>query len=258
MAKGFVVAVWSPKGGVGKTVVAVALSLLLADKQKTVLVDGNADNPDLVTLLQCPSLPNIGTFPAEAEAAEIESALVRRSSRFFVLPGPTRFIDEKVLSYPAMETALQSLRNAGMAVVVDLSSSLRDSTLIALDMADRIIVPVTLDLLSLTPVKRLAKELDFLNLSPQKFRVLINRMTDTREITPDDIKTFSPFPVAGTLPSVRSVAAAINRGEFEAALAPASPIGKAMARTLTDLVPVTANARREAGHVQPLTAPSAD
>ncbi len=243
MSKGFVVAVWSPKGGVGKTVIAVALSQLLAEKQRTVLVDGNADNPDLVTLLQCASRPNIGTFPAEVGADALESVLVRRTSRLYVLPGPTRFIDEKVLSYPAMETALQTLRNAGMAVVVDLSCSLRDSTLIALDMADRIIVPVTLDLLSLTPVKRLAKELDFLNLPPQKFRVVINRMTDTREITPDDIRTFSPFPVAAMLPSARAVAAAINRGECEAALAPSSPIGKAMARTLADLVPPSANVR---------------
>jgi MinD-like ATPase involved in chromosome partitioning or flagellar assembly len=237
MSKGFVVAVWSPKGGVGKTVIASALALLLAEKQKTVLLEGNADNPDLTTLLQCPSLPNIGTFPAEPTADLIEASLVRRTSRFFVLPGPTRLIDEKVLSYPAMETALKALRSAGMAVVADLSCSLRDSTLIALDLADRVLVPVTLDLLALTPVKRAARELEFLNLAPQKFRVLINRQTDTREITPDDIKAFSPFPVAGMVPSARQVAAAINRGEFEAALGPSSPIGRALAKSLGDLVP---------------------
>jgi pilus assembly protein CpaE len=237
MAGGLITAVWSPKGGVGKTLLSVALALKLAEKRRAVLIDGNADNPDIVSLLQCPSLPNIGTWPSQADPASIESHLVRRSSRLFILPGPTRFIDEAALSGEAMEAALRALSAAGMAVVVDCSTSLRDSTLVALDLADRILIPVTLDLLSLTPLKRVARELELLKLPVQKFRVVINRHTDTKEITAEDIRLLSPFPVLGVVPSNRHAAQAINRGDLELAVGPASTVGRAVAALVGNLAP---------------------
>ncbi len=245
MGGGFVTAVWSPKGGVGKTLLSVAVALKLAEKRRTTLIDGNADNPDLVSLLQCQSLPNIGTWPGQPEPDELESHLVRRSSRFFILPGPTRFIDEAVLSADAMDSALRNLRSAGHMVVVDCSTSLRDSTLVALDHADRILVPVTLDLLSITPLKRVARELEFLKLPVHKFRVVINRHTDTKEITAEDIRLISPFPVVGVVPSSRHAAAAINRGDLELAAAPTSPVGKAVAGLVSDMLPSEAQTSEE-------------
>lgn len=252
VARGSVIAVWSPKGGVGKTLLAVALALKLAEKRQTVLVEGNADNPDLVSLLQCPSLPNIGTFPSQPDPAGVQDHLVRRSSLLFVLPGPTRFIDEAILSGEAMDSALRSLTAAGMTAVVDCSTSLRDATLVALDLADRILVPVTLDLLSLTPLKRVARELDVLKLPPHKFRVVINRQTDTREITAEDIRLLSPFPVVGAVPSSRAAAQAVNRADLGQALSPASPIGKAVGALLDSLLP-----DRVEGEAQPGVEPGA-
>jgi|GEM_PF-1517059 len=251
MSGGFITAIWSPKGGVGKTLLSVALALKLAEKRRTTLIDGNADNPDLVSLLQCPSLPNIGTWPGQPDPAELESHLVRRSSRLFILPGPTRFIDEAVLSADAMDSVLRTLRAAGHMVVVDCSTSLRDSTLVALDHADRILVPVTLDLLSITPLKRVARELEFLKLPAPKFRVVINRHTDTREITAEDIRLVSPFPVAGVVPSSRVAAAAINRGDLESAAAPTSPVGKAVNGLVAEMLPTEAGSAQEPADAGP-------
>lgn len=251
MAVGTITALWSPKGGVGKTLLSAAVALRLAEKGRTVLVDGNADNPDLVSLLQCPSLPNVGTWPGRLKPEEVEVHLVRWTSRLFVLPGPTRFIDEAVLSGEAMEAVLRSLSGAGMDVVVDLPTGLRDSTLVALDLADWILMPVTLDLLALTPLKRVARELDFLKLSAQKFRVIVNRQTESREITVEDIRSLSPFPVLGAVPSSRQAAQAVNRGELEAALSPTSQIGRAVGALLTGTLLSSEAVRPEAAPAGP-------
>lgn len=224
------VAIWSPKGGVGKSVLAVALALKLAERQRTVLVDGNADNPDVVSLLQCPGNPNVARWNEKASPDQVESMLVRHSNQLWVLPGPTRYVDEHTLTGPLMGTVISLCLGAGMTVVIDLGTALRDSTIEALDKVDRILVPVTLDLLSVAPLKRIQRELELLRLSHDKFQVVINRLTSTKEITVEDVKRFTSFPIAGVVPSARELAAAINRGEIGVALAGTSPVGQEVAR----------------------------
>lgn len=237
MADGLVIALWSPKGGVGKTLLSVAAALRLSERQRTVIIDGNADNPDLVTLFQTASTPNISTWPGQVQPDEVEGHLVRWTSRLFILPGPTRFIDETVLSGEAMEAAIRSLTAAGMHVVVDLPAGLRDSTLVALDLAHWVLFPVTPDLLALTPLKRVARELELLKLPARKFRVIVNRhAAESREISLADIRELSPFPVLGAVPSCRQAAQAVNRGDLQAALAASSPIGGAVAALLRGIV----------------------
>jgi MinD-like ATPase involved in chromosome partitioning or flagellar assembly len=221
-------AVWSPKGGVGKSVLAASLAFKLAERAKTVLVDGNPDNPDLVTLLQCPGLPNISVWPNPTRD-QLELAFVSYSDRLWVLPGPPRYVEEHTCKGETMESILQSCLQAEMKVVVDLGTSLRDSTIVALDMVDLILVPVTMDLLSLAPLKRLAKELDLLRLPKNKFRVVVNRHTSTPDITLDDIREFVDFPVMGTVASSKELAGAVNRGEVARALSGTGPLGKGMA-----------------------------
>lgn len=237
MSSGFIIAVWSPKGGVGKTLLAASIGLQLAQKQRTVVVDGNPDNPDMTIMLQSPGNPSICNWPGTVKEG-IEEHLVRRSSRLFLLPGPARYVDEGVLTKDLMESALCSLRDAGMAVVVDLSCGLRDSTLISLLLADCIVIPVTLDLLSIIPLVRLGKEQGILDLPRAKFRVVVNRHTDTREITAEDIHEHAGCPVVGAIPSSRAAASAINLGNYEAALGPSSSIGKALGGFLSELLPV--------------------
>jgi pilus assembly protein CpaE len=230
------VAVWSPKGGVGKSILAVALALKLAEQQRTVLIDGNADNPDLVSLLQCPGHPNVTGWAESPDPGQVESMLVRHSNRLWVLPGPQRYVEEASLSGPVMESILDTCVAAGMTVVVDLGSALRDSTIAALDRVDRIFVPVTLDLLSLAPLKRLHRELELLRLPASKFRVIINRHTNTREITADDVHEFSEFPIDGIIPSAKELAAAVNRGQAGVALSGTSLVGRAIAKLAEPLM----------------------
>jgi Flp pilus assembly CpaE family ATPase len=223
-------AVWSPKGGVGKSVLSVALALKLSETQQTVLIDGNADNPDIANLLQCPEYPNVTGWVNPSGPEQLEAMLVRYSNRLRVLPGPPKYVELESWKGSTMESVLGSCREAGDTVVVDLGSALRDATIAALDAADRVFIPVTLDLLAVAPLRRLHRELDLLRLPPAKFRVVVNRHTNTPEITVDDIREFSEFAVEGVIPSAKELAAAVNRGEVGAALAGASPVGSAIAQ----------------------------
>lgn len=224
------VALWSPKGGVGKSVLAAALALKLAERQRTVLIDGNPDNPDIISILQVPGHPNVTGWSVPEDSDQLERQLVRHSHRLWVLPGPPRYVEEGVLTGPLMESILQSCQRAGFTVVVDLGTTLRDSTVAALDVVERVLLPVTPDLLSVAPLRRLRVELELLRIPDAKFRVVVNRLSSSREITVEDIEAFSEFPVEGTVPSSKELAAAINRGEIGVALGPQTPVGQAIAK----------------------------
>ncbi len=227
-------AVWSPKGGVGKSVLSVALALRLAERRRTLLVDGNPDNPDIASLLQCPRTPNVTGWVEAGESADLEQRCVRYSANLWVLPGPMRYSEADSFDGPVMETVLQAAREEQITVVIDLGTSLRNSTVVALDQVDQVLVPVTLDLLSLAPLKRLARELELWQLPKSKFSVLINRQTGTREITVEDVQDFSEFPVVGVVPSSRELAEAVNQGQLAAALTRGSPVATAVEKLLSN------------------------
>lgn len=224
------IALWSPKGGVGKSVLAAALALKLAERQRTVLIDGNPDNPDVTALLRVPGHPNVTNWSVPEDLSQLESRLVRHSHRLWVLPGPPRYVEEGAFTGPVMESILETCRQAGCTVVVDLGTTFRDSTVAALDLADRVLIPVTPDLLAVAPLRRLKTELELLRIPEAKFRVVVNRLSSSREITVADIEAFSDFPLAGTVPSSPELAAAVNRGELGTALGSGTPVGAAIAK----------------------------
>ncbi|HEY8345674.1 MAG TPA: hypothetical protein VIL07_00125 [Symbiobacteriaceae bacterium] len=230
------VALWSPKGGVGKSVLAAALALKLAERQPTVLIDGNPENPDVTSLLRVPGYPNVTSWTPPSGRAELESRLVRHSNRLWVLPGPPRYVEEGALTGPVMESVLEACIGAGFTVVVDLGVSLRDSTVAALDRVDRVLIPVTPDLLAVAPLRRIRAELDLLRMPESKFRVVVNRLTNSGEITLEDIEAFSDFAVAGVVPHSPELAAAVNRGEFALALGADTPVGRAVASLTAPLL----------------------
>lgn len=223
------VALWSPKGGVGKSVLAAALALKVAEQRPTVLIDGNPDNPDVTNLLQVPGYPNVTGWTPPSGRDDLERCLVRHSSRLWVLPGPVRYVEEGALTGPVMESVLEACLGEGFTVVVDLGSPLRDSTVAALDRVERVLVPVTPDLLSVLTVRRIQAELDLLRLPSFKFRVVANCIAQRQEITLEDIEAFSDFPIAGAVPSSPELAAAVNTGNFAVALGADTPVSRAVA-----------------------------
>jgi chromosome partitioning protein len=83
----FIVAVASPKGGVGKTTISLNLSLSLARHgYRTVLVDGDI-NGDVMSSIDARDRPKVGAYDVILEGARLQDCLLRTTiDEYTILP----------------------------------------------------------------------------------------------------------------------------------------------------------------------------
>lgn len=203
-----VIAVWSPKGGVGKTLIATGLAMQLQRRCPggALLLDLDAGKADVAALLK------VSLRPSVLEFAGAEGRAVVSPGGLKVVPGPTRLIDEGLVTAEVAMQALIRASEAAAAVVVDLDSDLRDSTVVGLEQADAVLLVTTPDLLSIYGCRRFTQEAESVGFDLSRFRLVINQVSEEQEIPQAEIVSLAGVPLAGTIPDMPGLSSAINRG----------------------------------------------
>jgi pilus assembly protein CpaE len=205
---GPLIAVWSPKGGTGRTLLAAGLAMHLARRldQPAALVDLDPGPAGLAALLQTPLRPSLLDYLGQGARPQPHPSGVT------VLPGPPRLVDESQVTAEVAASALRQVRQEFPLVVADLSAALRDSTVVALEQADAVLLVTTPDLLAIYACRRFVQEAPLAGIDLSRFRLVINRAAARQEIPDREILELIDLPLAGKVPSLPGLAAAVNRG----------------------------------------------
>ena len=241
--RGRLVTVFSPKGGVGKTTLAVNLAVALSEggSRKVCVVDLDLAFGDVAITLQL--------FPARtiADAVHLESGL-----DFAVLePLLTNYRDQlSALVAPVQPDAkdgipaslvgriLNLLKSHFDHVVVDTSPSFDEYVLQAFDETDDLLLVTTLDVPTLKNVKVAVETLDLLNFPKSRRHLVLNRADDKVGLTADKVESTLGMPIAAAIPTSSQVAHATNSGEPIISAQPKHAVSQA----------ITAMARSVSGH----------
>jgi pilus assembly protein CpaE len=213
-----VTALFSPKGGVGRTTVAVNLAVAAAQMGKRVaLVDASFQFGDVGVLLNLnPRNKSIADLAAELQGAELESLdtfMITHSSGLRVLLAPPTPEQAELIGPAAVKKVLQSLRDEYELIVVDCPSSFNESTLAVLDEADLILTLLTLEITSVKNMRLFLEVCEQLGYGPEKIRLVLNRADSTLGIRVADVEHSIGRKVDHTIVSDgRSVVYALNRG----------------------------------------------
>ena len=213
-----VVAVFSPKGGVGRTTVAVNLAVAVAQTGKRVaLVDASFQFGDVGVLLNLnPRNKSIADLAGELQAGEAESLdtfMITHSSGVKVLLAPPSPEQAELIGPTAVKKVLNGLRASFDLVVVDCPSSFNDATLSVLDEADLILTLLTLEITSVKNMRLFLEVCEQLGYGPEKIRLVLNRADSTLGIRVADVEHSIGRKVDHTIVSDgRSVVYALNRG----------------------------------------------
>jgi pilus assembly protein CpaE len=213
-----VVAVFSPKGGVGRTTVAVNLAVAAAQTGKRVaLVDASFQFGDVGVLLNLnPRNKSIADLAGELQAGEAESLdtfMITHSSGVKVLLAPPSPEQAELIGPTAIKKVLNGLRSSFDLIVADCPSSFNEPTLAVLDEADLILTLLTLEITSVKNMRLFLEVCDQLGYGPEKIRLVLNRADSTLGIRVADVEHSIGRKVDHTIVSDgRSVVYALNRG----------------------------------------------
>jgi Flp pilus assembly CpaE family ATPase len=215
-----VVAVCGPRGGAGATFVATHLAAALARSgAATVLVDADWRFADLTVALGVPddepirTIEDLAPVAGELEVRHLDEVLWGHPAGFRAVLGPMGGSGVEAASMEAAyRAAIGVAAGTNDAVVVHCGRGIDDVTRAVLSMADRIVMVLTLDVLSFRGARRAFEALDSLGLA-QRVGIVINRAARA-ELTPKDAeRAFGSAPLA-VVPEDRKVGTAQNRGHL--------------------------------------------
>jgi pilus assembly protein CpaE len=218
---GTVVAVFSPKGGVGRTTVAVNLAVAAATElgRRVVVVDGSFQFGDVGVLLNLnPKNKSIADLVPELEQAgneveSIETFVINHSAGIRVLLAPPSPEMAELITPSGIKRVIEALRLTHDLVVVDCTAFFNDTTLAILDSADTILTMLSLEITSIKNMRLFLEVADQLGYEDGKVKLLLNRADSALGIRVADVEHSIGRKVDETIVSDgRSVVYALNRG----------------------------------------------
>ena len=213
-----VIAVFSPKGGAGRTTIATNLALALRKEtdSRVCLVDANLQFGDVGVLLNLnPKNRSIidAVEGGEPDGDIINSVVVDHSTGIRVLLAPPSPEGADLVTPQYLRKIVDHLRLTHDFVVIDLPAALTDHSLAVMDAADTIVVLSALEITTIKNVRLFLEVADQLEYDRGKIRLVINRADASQGIRIGDVEASIRRPIDGSIVSDgRLSVLAVNRG----------------------------------------------
>jgi len=214
---GKVVTVFSPKGGVGKTTMAVNLALALTDRgaRKVCLVDLDLAFGDVAITMQLfptHSIEHAIGSDDSLDTDQLHGLLTRHHGSLMVLAAPSHPDVRDRIAPALISRVLRTLKESFDYIVVDTAPAFDEQTLTALDETDECVIVATLDVPTLKNVKVALETLEMLNIARGHRHLLLNRADDAVGIGADKVEAILGMSVTAKVPTSLEIAAATNAG----------------------------------------------
>jgi pilus assembly protein CpaE len=214
-----IIAVYSPKGGVGSTTIAINLAVALKalTGEPVILMDGDLRFGDIDAALNITATANIGTLLPALDTLDdhtLRRALMTHASGIKVLAAPP-YLDMADTFEPEqigrLLTRLASLDKG--FVVVDAWSALDDFALAILDASQRIVIVTTPQVTALRDTHRFLEVIKLLNYDSDKFVLVVNNCYQRSELKIKEVERILEKPIVQTIEyTPGQVNASLNRG----------------------------------------------
>jgi pilus assembly protein CpaE len=253
------IVVFSPKGGVGTTSVAVNLALALTRRQpdRVALVDLIASGGQVATHLDIRPKLTIADLVRDSQVLSEPEAvratyLTRHERGLFVLASPPDPKAARAVDADRVTAILEAVLSAFPTVVVDAGSQLDDRVAAALKLADDLVVVVSPDFPALKAVHALFEYLVESGTWTGEPMVVVSEIHAVQLLTPEDVETAIGKKVSIRIPHEALVfLRAVNEGRplqlSAAGSVPAHRIDQLAAVILGEDAPPTASETRRRG-----------
>lgn len=217
-AAGKVVSVFSSKGGVGCSTIAVNLAIALQQNaaSKVALVDANLQFGDVGVLLNLYASRTIADLAVAADELDdelINDIFIAHSSGVKALLAPPKPEMAETVTPTLLTDVLERLRTMFDVVIVDTSSTLDDVVLNVLDVSDKIIIVTTPEIPAIKNAKLFFEVTEALEYERERIMFVLNKTDRRINIRAEDIENNIKYKIEGQLPlDERVVTTSVNQG----------------------------------------------
>lgn len=215
---GKIVVVHAPRGGCGKSTLSASLAVALreASGAEVSLVDLEPQFGSLdlfFNLKPGPSLSDLARLGKKADTEALEQALLAHAkSGVRILPAASAPEDAELVTAEIVEWTLNALKARSAWTVIDTGAQLTEPILRAMELADTVLVPLTMDMAALRALQQSLRLWAELGLDLGK--VQIAGYQQTSEITSEAAQRVVQRPLAHLLGwEAEQALSAVNAGE---------------------------------------------
>lgn len=250
---GRVIAVASPKGGVGKTTVATNLGVGLAGQapQGTVLVDLDVQFGDVAAALDLEPAYTLGDIVSGhglSDPITLKTLLARHPSGLQVVCGVNSPVEADAVSPKHITALLQLLKQEFRYVVLDTAPGMGESTMSAIDQTTDLVLVTSLDVPGVRGLRKELQLLEDLHLQPTTKHILLNLADNAAGLTVKDVEAAIERDVDFVLPRSPKVPRTVNQGKPIILELPRDRISRTLAELVNRFVYAPDAGRRGGRH----------
>ena len=214
-----IITVYSNKGGIGKTTIAVNLAVELAKvtKDKVALIDLNLQLGDISTFLNLNPTFDVN-YVIKRLINKDEKELIQafekyKTTSLYVLSDPS-YIEQSESITPQQITMLfEALKKMFPYIIIDMSSNIDGNSLKILDCSDWILFTTIVNIPAIRNAQRCLNLFRSRRYPADKVKIVINRYMDNEEIKIEDIENTLSQKVYWKIPNnYFTIMEAINKG----------------------------------------------
>lgn len=216
---GEVVAFFSSKGGVGKSVLALNSAIVLSKTgdKKVLLVDMNLQFGDIAimvnqynkkTILDAIDDNNLDSYE------NIKPYLNKYNENLDMIFAPGKPEAAEYISKDNIEKLMKAVKNRYDVIIVDNGINFNDNTLHVLDLADKILFVSTMEIIALKNTKLGFKVMQSLGYDKDKVKLVINRFTTAYGITKAEVEDAFKDRIFASIPDEEKIVSfSVNKGQ---------------------------------------------
>jgi pilus assembly protein CpaE len=230
-----VIAVFSTKGGAGKSVLAANLAVVLARRRPekpVVLVDADLQFGDVAVMLKLAPQHTIVDAVGSLDRLDpqlLTQFLMRHDpSGLLILPAPLEpsFADQ--ISAAEMVQIVRILRTFCSAVVIDTPAYFNEVVLGLIEESDEVLLIAGMDIPNIKNVKIGLQTLRLLNVPMTKLHLVLNRANSKVKLDVSEVERTLQIKAEALIPSDVVVPQSVNKGTPVVLDAPKSGVAKAI------------------------------
>ena len=202
-------AVFSPKGGVGTTSIAINLAIAFrqmqnGDKRRVLLVDGKHHFGHVSLLLNlrtANSVVDLISHTGKLDSGLIRQVTIPHSSGIDVLASPASFAEAQGIRPDVLYKSIVSIQDVYDTVFIDAGNFLDENAVTYMDSAFRILLILTPDLASLRDAKKFIDITRTLSYPRDKIAIILNKTGKKSEMRLSEIEKVLKTKILGTIQS---------------------------------------------------------